>query len=87
MIKYIKDFLKYKKWVIRWHKFLKINIPSTWDIWFKYLTNDLYRYIRCKFILYNRLVDNNNKLLKENEELNELIKHLYEKESKRIKRD
>ena len=77
-------FKKYKIWVINWHNHLQLWIPSDYQIFIRYIFNDLYRYIHCKFFLYNRLVDNNDELRNKIKILEKLNKKLNKKLTKKL---
>ena len=64
----MNSYKKYKIGVIKWHTYLQLDIPNDYQIAIRWMFNDLYRWMTCKFFLYNRLVNENKKLRLENNE-------------------
>ena len=62
----IKQFLSYRKWVINWNWYLWKEIPNDYCIFFRFIFNDLIRYVYQQLFLYKNLEKGYYKVLEEN---------------------
>lgn len=75
----IKEFLKYRRWVINWNSYLWKQIPNDYCIFFRFIFNDVIRYINQRLRLHKYLTVRHKILQKEYNDLEIKYKKLLYK--------